>query len=164
MCPTLSPRKHTSSPMLAQNALLTYRLLPSLITSLPTCLSMLPRCAYPASPLASLPGLFRPLSDLCNWSAIVAIARGLCTTPFWVTVPSSSTCAPRLCTTPSSRLRRASSSVSGGFLLLRGARPGPGNMHSMCAFVQLPQEGWTLSQRTFRLRQVTQERMLSVLC
>src|ERR1700677_2795629 len=95
---------------------------------------------------------------------MVAMALGLWTTPFCVTIPSSSTWAPRLCTTPSSLLNRASSSVSGGFLLFRGARPGPGKIHSICAFVQFPQLGCTLSHLTFRLRHVTQDRMLRVLC
>ena len=47
---------------------------------------------------------------------------------------SSSTCTPRLCTTPSSLRRRARSSPSGGFRGLRGALPGAGKMQSMCAF------------------------------
>jgi hypothetical protein len=48
------------------------------------------------------------------------------------------------------------SSPSAGFLLLRGARPGPGKMHSIFARAQL-EHGCFLSHFTLRLRQVTQD-------
>ena len=59
-------------------------------------------------------------------------------------------------TTPSSLLSLASSSVSGGFLLLLGALPGPGNTHSIPALLQLI-HGCRLSQRTFLFLQVTHD-------
>jgi len=74
--------------------------------------------------------------------------------------PSSSTCAPKLLTTPSSLLSRESSSLSGGFLAFLGALPGPGKMHSIPCFVQF-EHGFFLSQRTFLRRHVTQLRGFS---
>lgn len=59
--------------------------------------------------------------------------------------------------TPSKRRRRERSSVSGGRLDLRGARPGGGNTHSILALTQF-EHGERLLQRTFRRRQVTQLR------
>jgi hypothetical protein len=52
------------------------------------------------------------------------------------------------------------SSPSGGFLDLRGARPGPGNMHSIFALAQLEQ-GCTLLHLTLRFRQVTHDLALA---
>ena len=59
----------------------------------------------------------------------------------------SSTWAFRLETTPSRRRSLSSSSASWGFLLLRGARPGPGKMHSILARTQL-EHGCFLSHLT----------------
>lgn len=73
----------------------------------------------------------------------------------------SSTCAFRLCTTPSSRRNLSMSSPSGGFLLFRGARPGPGNTHSILARAQF-EHGCFLSHLTFLRRHVTQERGFGV--
>ncbi len=70
---------------------------------------------------------------------------------------SSSTCVPSSCTTPSNRLNLSRSSLSGGLRGLRGALPGAGNMHSMCARAQFA-HGCFLSHFTLRLRQVTQDR------
>lgn len=46
--------------------------------------------------------------------------------------------------------------MSGGFLLRRGALPGPGKMHSIPALLQL-MHGCCLSHRTFLFLQVTQD-------
>src|SRR5271168_3333467 len=73
---------------------------------------------------------------------------------------SSSTCAPKLCMTPSSFFSLASSSASCGFLVFLFALPGPGKTHSMPALLQFVHEGWILSQRTFLRRHVTQLRWL----
>lgn len=71
----------------------------------------------------------------------------------------SSTCAFRLETTPSRRLSLSRSSASGGFLLLRGARPGPGKTQSIFARTQF-EHGFFLSHFTLRRRQVTHDRGL----
>ena len=73
--------------------------------------------------------------------------------------PFSSTWAPRLWTTPSSLRNLASNSASGGFLDFLGARPGPGNTHSIPALTQFA-HGFSLSHLTFRRRHVTQLRGL----
>lgn len=62
-------------------------------------------------------------------------------------------------TTPSSLLSRSRSSLSlpsPGFLGFRGALPGAGKTHSMCALLQLV-HGYSLSHFTLRFRQVTHD-------
>ena len=139
-------RQPTSSPIDAQNELLTYLLRSSLMTSLPSRLSTELRLITvgpdPYSGELSPPFPLRISAD------------GDCKSP-----PFSSTCAPRLVTTPSSFFNLASNSASGGLRLLRGARPGPGKTHSMPALVQLL-HGSCLLHLTFRRRHVTQLRGL----
>jgi hypothetical protein len=72
-----------------------------------------------------------------------------------------STWAFRLVTTPSRRRSLSNNSASGGFLLFRGARPGPGKMQSILARTQL-EHGFFLSHLTLRLRQVTHDRGFGV--
>ncbi len=131
--------------MLAQNVLLTYLLLSSLTTSLPNLLSTELRLM-----LFGLSGELSPCPS--RWA--VSRETGDCRSP-----PFSSTWAPKLCTTPSSFFNRASNSASGGFLDLRGARPGPGKTHSMPALTQF-EHGLCLLHLTFLRRHVTQERGL----
>lgn len=144
----------TSLFKLAQKLLLIYLLLPWSTTSLPNRVSspstllstatFLPSLSDPFGQLASSPP--DPFGQAPAFFSLSASCSSC-----------SSTCAFKLCTTPSKRLRRSMSSPSAGFLILRGARPGPGKMHSIFARAQL-EHGCFLSHFTLRLRQVTQER------
>jgi hypothetical protein len=137
----------TSSLMLVQNELLTYRLRSSLMTRRPRLLSI--DCLFESerSDVGDSPPGTSP--NRARMSADPATAG--------VTTPCSSTCAPRLWTTPSSLRSRASNSASGGFLDFRGARPGPGKTHSIAALTQLA-HGFSLLHLTLRRRHVTQLR------
>jgi hypothetical protein len=75
---------------------------------------------------------------------------------FRASISPSSTCALSVCTTLSSFFSLSMSSPSGAFLDLRGARPGPGNIHSIFARAQL-EHGCFLSHLTLRLRHVMQD-------
>lgn len=146
--------------MLFQNLLLTYRLLPSSTTSRPNS------CATPSmlflrgsGPLnmPQLCGIFfsHPLA-LVSYSSPGSVLIGSSFTTSSLFSASSSKFFPRCCTTPSSRRSLARSSASGGFLLRRGARPGPGKIHSIAALLQL-EHGCLLSHRTLRFLHVTQD-------
>lgn len=142
---------HTSLFRLAQKLLLIYRLLPWSTTRRPNLVS---------SPSTLLSTTTLGLFDLSNGHSLVAPLELPCLLVLSLSAAScscSSTCAFKLCTTPSNLRNRSISSPSGGFLLFLGARPGPGNTHSIFARAQLEQ-GCFLSHLTLRLRHVTQDR------
>jgi hypothetical protein len=170
--------RHTSSPRLAQSRLLTYRLLPSSITSLPNSFSNF----FGASFLGSSFSNGHPESWAGGGAAELEAVDGAVTVlggaggrggkvaDGWVgeildadaaDAGFSAFCPLRCSITPSSRRKRDNSSASGGRLDLRGARPGGGKMQSTPALTQLEQ-GERLLQRTFRRRQVTQLRALAI--
>ncbi len=134
--------------MLVQKVLLTYRLRSSLMTSRPRVLSI--DCLFESerSDVGESPECVSP-NVRARMSADPVMLGD--------TSPLSSTCAPRLWTTPSSLLNRARSSASGAFLDLRGALPGAGKTHSIPALTQLA-HGFSLLHRTLRRRHVTQLR------
>lgn len=142
----------TSLFRLAQKLLLTYLLRPFSTTSRPKRFS---------SPAREFPSTDTRGSVFVNGhgSSVVLLWRALSRSA--ASCSCSSTCALRVETTPSNRLNRSSSSASGGFLLLRGARPGPGKTQSILARTQL-EHGFFLSHLTLRRRQVTQDRGLGV--
>lgn len=120
-----------------------YRLLPFSTTSLPK------RFSSPST-LSSR----ATLGSGASFGFVLPLEKGQSgwpdSDPFSLSAAScscSSTWAFKLETTPSKRRSRSKSSASAGLRLLRGARPGPGKMHSILARVQLEQ-GCLLSHLT----------------
>jgi hypothetical protein len=135
--------QRTSLLRLAQKLLLIYRLLPFSTTSLPK------RFSSPSTLLSKT-----TLGSEASFGFVLPLENGHsgwpASDPFSLSAAScscSSTWAFKLDTTPSKRRSRSNSSASAGFRLLRGARPGPGKMHSILARVQLEQ-GCLLSHLT----------------
>ena len=135
--------QRTSLLRLAQKLLLMYRLLPFSTTSLPK------RFSSPST-LSSR----ATLRSGGSFGFALPLEKGQSgwpdSDPFSLSAAScscSSTWAFKLETTPSKRRSRSKSSASAGLRLLRGARPGPGKMHSILARVQL-EHGCLLSHLT----------------
>lgn len=170
----------TSSPRLAQSRLLTYRLRPSSITSLPNSFSNFLGFNFVGS---SFSNGHPPFGSFDSAAVGAGVGAGAAVAPVaGVTVlaepkskaaragrvgetvadPPASAFLPLKCSiTPSRRRSRESSSASGGRFDLRGARPGGGKTHSIPALTQFEQ-GERLLQRTLRRRQVTQLRELEL--
>jgi hypothetical protein len=173
--------QQTSLFRLAQKLLLIYRLLPFSTTSLPKRFSNPSTLSSNATlGLGGSFGLVLPLRNgqlELSRPAPVSVSFSLSA----ASCSCSSTWAFKLETTPSRRRNLSKSSASGGFRLLRGARPGPGKMHSILARTQfehgcfLSHLTYTLNAQgqgvlccmcrqllTFRLRQVTHDRGFGV--
>jgi hypothetical protein len=143
-------RALTSLFRLAQKLLLIYRLRPWSTTNRPKRVSR-PSTLLSTTTLA--PSRSRPLGHPPCSTPALPFGHPLTAVPFFSRSASCCSCSS---TCPSSLRRRSMSSPSAGFLLLRGARPGPGKMHSIFARAQL-EHGCFLSHFTLRLRHVTQD-------